>query len=70
MSAVFGVVVDSFGTVRRIINPTHGVELALHHVGADERMVVLSKADYGISPDRDGMTIGDVAMVVESMKRP
>lgn len=62
----FGIVIDTkIGAVVRIFNPDYEYEFFCHHVAPHELMYRIDKASSGISLDKNGMTLIDVARLLE-----
>ncbi len=68
MSALFGAVLLN-GRVARVINPDFEYELAAHHVGPLETMAILKKADFGVSPEPNSMTLAHVDKITKVLNR-
>jgi hypothetical protein len=61
----FGVVIDRVtGAVRRVFNPDFDFQFAGHHVGPDEFMLRVPKADFGVGLEPNAMTLDQVHRIV------
>jgi hypothetical protein len=64
----FGVVIHRpSGEVRRVFNPDFEWELDGHHIGPDEFMLRLKKADYGVAGMRNAMTLAHVHEIAKKL---
>jgi hypothetical protein len=64
----FGVVIDrKSGAVNRIMNPDFEIQLDLHPMSADEYMIRIAKAKYGVDPSPYGMTLAHVYKIIADL---
>jgi hypothetical protein len=67
----FGVIIKrETGQVARILNPDFDDQFDGCHVGSDEYMLRVAKADYGISLEPNAMTLEDVARIQIAFSPP